>query len=84
MTIAPELIQAPQKLRIDFVKVLAKWGTKEMLKFFLSNGLIDLEEHAANAMFPWLRLSYLRKSVKWGNEDAFEYVELSVGHSVER
>lgn len=72
--IVPEVAGAPNKFRIEFLKILVKWGTKEMVKPFFSAGLIDLEEPAANKMFPWLRLSYLGKAVRWGNMDAFEYL----------
>ncbi|KAF2183907.1 hypothetical protein K469DRAFT_710266, partial [Zopfia rhizophila CBS 207.26] len=77
-TIVSEVVHAPNKARIEFFRILAKWGTKEMLQPFLSTGIVDLEESAANAMFPWLRLSYLSKAVRWGNVDAFEYL-LSLG-----
>lgn len=72
--IVPEVAQASGKTRIEFLKILVKWGTKHMLKPFLSAGFVDLEETVANAMFPWLRLSYLGKAAKWGNRDTFEYL----------
>ncbi len=77
-TIVSEVHHASNKSRIEFLKILAKWGTREMLRPFLSDGFVDLEESAANSMFPWLRLSYLSKAVRWGNEDTFEYL-LSLG-----
>lgn len=73
-SIVSEVLGGPTKARIEFLKILVKWGTREMLRPFLSIGFVDLEESAANAMFPWLRLSYLSKAVKWGNEDTFEYL----------
>ena len=76
--IVSEVMHAPNKARIEFLKILVKWGTKEMLQPFFDTGLIDLEESAANDMFPWLRLSYLSKAVRWGNNETFEYL-LSIG-----
>jgi hypothetical protein len=77
-TIKSEVFHTSNKSRIEFIKILTKWGTSEMLRPFLSGGFIDLDESAANTMFPWLRLSYLSKAVRWGNEDTFEYL-LSLG-----
>ncbi|KAF2465913.1 uncharacterized protein BDR25DRAFT_396019 [Lindgomyces ingoldianus] len=77
-TIVSEVAQAPNKARIELLKIIIKWGTKEMLHPFLSAGFVDLEESAANEMFPWLRLSYLSKAVKWNNKETFEYL-LSLG-----
>ena len=57
--------------RIEFLKIVSKWGTGDMIAPFLGNAL-DLDESYSNERTTWLRLSYLSKAVKWGNPDTFQ------------
>ena len=79
-TIVWEVANCSQKLRIEFFKIITKLGTKRMLEPFFGSHLFDVDEVAANTIFPWLRLSYLSKAAKYGNEDTFCYL-LEIGAS---
>jgi ankyrin repeat protein len=65
-----EVQNASAKDRIQFLKIVSKWGTSEMIAPFVRAGF-DLDEKSSNEQTPWLRLSYLGKAVKWGNLDTF-------------
>ena len=56
--------------RIEFLKIISKWGIGDMMVPFIKVGL-DLDEESSNKQMPWLRLSYLSKAVRWGNPDMF-------------
>ena len=66
-----EVQNAPARDRIEFLKIVSKWGTGDMIAPFLGTAL-DLNESYMNERTPWLRLSYLSKAVKWGNHDIFQ------------
>ena len=66
-----EVQNAPARDRIEFIKIVSKWGTGDMVARFLGTGL-DLDESYRNEQTPWLRLSYLSKAVKCGNLDTFQ------------
>ena len=66
-----EVQNASARDRIEFLKILSKWGTGDMISLFLGNAL-DLDESYRNEQAPWLRLSYLSKAVRWGNHDTFQ------------
>jgi hypothetical protein len=65
-----EVQNAPDKDRIQFFRIISKWGTSEMITPFARAGF-DLDEKSSNEKTPWLRLSYLGKAVKWGNLNTF-------------
>ena len=69
--IVSEVQEASTRDRVEFLKVVSKWGTKDMIVPFIRAGF-DLDEKFSNEQMPWLRLSYLSKAVKWGNLDTFE------------
>ena len=66
-----EVQNASARDRIEFLKIVSKWGTSDMVAPFLGTAL-DLDESYRNEQTPWLRLSYLSKAVKWGNLDTFQ------------
>lgn len=66
-----EVQNASARDRIEFLKIVSKWGTGDMIAPFLGTAL-DLDESYRNERTPWLRLSYLSKAVKWGNLDTFQ------------
>ena len=66
-----EVQNASARDRIEFLKIVSKWGTEDMIAPFLGTAL-DLDESYRNERTPWLRLSYLSKSVRWGNLDTFK------------
>ena len=65
-----EVQNASARDRIEFLKIVSKWGNGDMIAPFLGAAL-DLDESYSNNRTPWLRLSYLSKAVKWGNLDTF-------------
>ena len=66
-----EVQNASARDRIEFLKIVCKWGTGDMVAPFLGTAL-DLDESYRNEQTPWLRLSYLSKAVKCGNVDTFQ------------
>ncbi len=68
--IVAEVKSACTRDRVEFLKIISKWGTRDMIVPFLRAGL-DLDEESSNKRMPWLRLSYLSKAVRWGNFDTF-------------
>lgn len=70
-SIVSEVHQASTRDRIEFLKIISKWGTSGMMEPFLAAGL-DVNERSSNERMPWLRLSYLSKAVKWGNFGMFQ------------
>jgi hypothetical protein len=66
-----EVQNASARDRIEFLKIVCKWGTTDMIAPFLGTAL-DLDESHSNERTPWLRLSYLSKAVRWGNLDIFQ------------
>ena len=66
-----EVQNASARDRIEFLKIVSKWGTRDMLAPFLGTAL-DLDETYSNQQTTWLRLSYLSKAVKLGNLDTFQ------------
>ncbi len=66
-----EVQNASARDRIEFLKIVCKWGTANMIAPFLGTAL-DLDESHSNERTPWLRLSYLSKAVRWGNLDIFQ------------
>ena len=68
--IVAEVKSASTRDRIEFLKIISKWGTGDMMVPFIKAGL-DLDEESSNNRTPWLRLSYLSKAVRWGNPDMF-------------
>ena len=66
-----EVQNASARDRIEFLKIVSKWGTGDMIAPFLGTAL-DLDESYSNERTTWLRLSYLSKAVKWGNLDTFQ------------
>lgn len=66
-----EVQNASARDRIEFIKIVCKWGTGDMIAPFLGTAL-DLDESYRNERTPWLRLSYLSKAVRWGNLDIFQ------------
>lgn len=66
-----EVQNASARDRIEYLKIVSKWGTGDMIAPFLGTAL-DLDESYRNEWSPWLRLSYLSKAVKWGNLDIFQ------------
>lgn len=66
-----EVQNASARDRIEFIKIVSKWGTGDMVAPFLGPAL-DLDESYRNEQTPWLRLSYLSKAVKCGNPDTFQ------------
>ena len=69
--IVTELQAASTRDRVEFLKIVSKWGTRDMIMPFIKAGF-DLNERPSNEQMPWLRLSYLSKAMKWGNLDTFE------------
>ena len=69
--IVEEVKSASTRDRIEFLKIISKWGTGDMMVPFIKAGL-DLDEESSNKRTPWLRLSYLSKAVRWGNPDMFQ------------
>ena len=65
-----EVQNASARDRIEFLKIVSKWGTGDMIAPFLGNALDD--ESYRNERTTWLRLSYLSKAVKCGNLDTFQ------------
>lgn len=70
-SIVSEVEQASTRDRIEFLKIISKWGTREMMEPFLATYL-DVNERSSNEHLPWLRLSYLSKAVKGGNSGTFQ------------
>ena len=70
-SIVSEAQQASTRDRIEFLKIISKWGTREMMQPFLAADL-DVNERSSNEHMPWLRLSYLSKAVKAGNFGTFQ------------
>lgn len=68
--IVEEVKSASTRDRIEFLKIISKWGTGDMMVPFIKAGL-DLDEESSNKRTPWLRLSYLSKAIRWGNPDMF-------------
>ncbi len=66
-----EVQNASARDRIEYLKIVSKWRTGDMIAPFLGIAL-DLDESYRNEWSPWLRLSYLSKAVKWGNLDMFQ------------
>ena len=66
-----EVQNASARDRIEFLKIISKWGTGDMFAPFLGTAL-DLDESHCNEWTTWLRLSYLSKAVRWGNLDTFQ------------
>lgn len=66
-----EVHNASARDRIEFLKIVSKRGTGDMMSLFLGTAL-DLDESYRNEQTPWLRLSYLSKAVKCGNLDTFQ------------
>ena len=69
--IVEEVKSASTRDRIEFLKIISKWGTGDMMVPFIEAGL-DLDEESSNKRTSWLRLSYLSKAVRWGNPDMFQ------------
>lgn len=70
-TIVAEVKNASTRDRVEFLKVISKWGTRDMIVPFIRAGL-DLDEKSGNKQTPWLRLSYLSKAFRWGNLETFQ------------
>ena len=68
--IVAEVKSASTRDRIEFLKIISKWGTGDMMVPFINVGL-DLDEKSSNKRAPWQRLSYLSKAVRWGNPNMF-------------
>jgi len=61
--IVAEVKSASTRDRVEFLKVISKWGTRDMIVPFIRAGL-DLDERSSNRRMPWLRLNYLSKAVR--------------------
>lgn len=69
--VVSEVQHAAARDRIECLKIISKWGTRNMIVPFVRAG-VDLDEKQINEQTWWLRLSYLSKAVKWGNLDTFQ------------
>lgn len=69
--IVEDVRYASTKDRVEFFKIVSKWGNSKMLAPFIRAGF-DLDEHDSNQLLPWLRLSYLSKAARWGNRNTFQ------------
>ena len=70
-TIVSEVQAASTRDRVEFLKIVSKWGTRDMILPFIAAGF-DLDEKSSNEQMPWLRLSYLSKATKWANLNTFQ------------
>lgn len=69
--VVSEVQRAPARDRVEFLKIVSKWGTADMILPFIRAG-VDLDEKSSNEQTPWLRLSYLSKAARWKNENTFQ------------
>jgi len=70
-TVVSEVKSASTRDRIEFLKIISKWGSRDMILPFVGAD-IDLDEIQSNEQTPWLRLSYLSKAAKSGNLNTFQ------------
>lgn len=69
--VVSEMQHAPARDRVEFLKIVSKWGTADMILPFIRAG-VDLDEKLSNEQTPWLRLSYLSKAARCKNLNTFQ------------